>query len=97
MEELKKDIKIKEYLNSYESSFNELILFDVVSNINSWNTTNLSVVNNNINIGVNNRISRLNGLINESKRLLINRLEIILDGYPIEQNELPRGKPRGIY
>jgi len=56
-----------------------LILFDISSNINSWNTTNLSVVNSNLNLGVNERISQLNSEMNEAKKQIINEVSKLID------------------
>lgn len=77
IEQLQNDPYIKNLLKKYENSYNEIILFDLASNVNSWNTTNLSVVNSTINIGVNERISELNGLISETKTSLIHHIDFL--------------------
>jgi len=88
LEVIKNDLIIKSYLKKYESSYDEILLFDLSSNVNSWNTTNLSVVNSNINIGVNDRISELNGLINESKAAIINRLDELMINNSLKERDI---------
>ncbi|MGD1821728.1 MAG: GumC family protein [Pleomorphochaeta sp.] len=84
LEICKNDTYINSYLNSYKKANKEIIYFDLSSNINSWNTTNLSVVNDNLNDTVNQRISQLNSLMNEAENLIINRLDEIHEAYEIE-------------
>ncbi len=79
LETLKNNTIILEWLHKYEKAYNELILFDISSNINSWNTTNLSVVNSNLNLGLNERISQLNGEMNEAKKQIINEVTKLID------------------
>lgn len=74
IEYYKEDNRIKEILKSYELAFDELILFDVVSNNNFRNTTNLSEVNYNINLSVNDRVTTLNSQMSVSKKDLFNRI-----------------------
>lgn len=74
-QDYKEDEKIQEILKTYEVAYNELILYDMISNNNYYNTTNLSVVNYNINASVNARIIELNAQMAESKRRLLNRIK----------------------
>lgn len=74
IEDYKADERVKEILLTYERSFDELILFDMVSNNDYRNTTSLSVVNANVNESVNNRISTLNSQMNATKKNLLTRI-----------------------
>jgi capsular exopolysaccharide synthesis family protein len=71
------DERVQEILKNYELAFDELILFDMVSNSDYRNTTSLSVVNYNINENLNNRIGELNSQMNQSKKELLNRIKAI--------------------
>lgn len=74
-EAYKYDTQIKEILKNYEMAFDELILYDMVSNNDYRNTTSLSVVNLNLNASINDRIVDLNFQMAEAKKALRDRIK----------------------
>lgn len=73
-------------MTSYATAFEELMLYEVVSNNNFTNTTNLSVVNESINAPANSRIFSLNKQMQNSKRELLIRVIDITKEYQRNQN-----------
>ncbi len=86
LDDVKKDKIIHDNLDNYQAAYHEVTFFDLSSNINSWNTTNLSVVNDNLNVATNSRISELNNIISESKKLILKRLDILINTYNLDNN-----------
>ena len=80
-QDYKDDERIQEVLATYEMAFDELILYDMVSNNDYRNTTSLSVVNTNINASVNDRIVDLTSQMTDSKRNLLSNIR----NYTIEK------------
>lgn len=88
LDEIKSDEIISTNLENYQAAYHEVTFFDLSSNINSWNTTNLSVVNDNLNVDTNSRISELNNIISESKRLILKRLDDIIINYNLNNDDI---------
>jgi len=86
--DIKADEIIQTNLDNYQAAYHEVTFFDLSSNINSWNTTNLSVVNDNLNVATNSRISELNNIISESKKIILKRLDILINNLGIENNNI---------
>jgi capsular exopolysaccharide synthesis family protein len=79
LDDFRNDLVIGENLKIYAMAFDELIQFDVVSNNDYRNTTSLSVVNGAINESVNDRITKLNSQMAESKKNLMKRMKLLVE------------------
>jgi len=73
------DAELGEITESYQKVFEELILYEVVSNNDFRNTTNQSVVNEGLNTTVTTRVSQLNSQLHELRRYLRMRVTAVTE------------------